>query len=267
MAEVIVLLLIITVSLLLVRIGAVALERTGLATDAARFQSQSAFMGVGFTTAEAESVVNHPVRRKIIRLLMLLGFGAVTSTVGTVVLAFARPEEGGMAPEVKLAILAGALVALWIGFMIRPLDRLIDVTIKRALSHMTELRIVDYEQLLQLNKGYSVAAIRVEATDWMTGSTLRELGLAAEGVLVLSITRSNGFVLATPASTSEILPGDELLCYGLHGDLAHLRERSTGAAGDQQHEFAVKRQRLRLAEERIEDEIAEGEAEAPTESE
>ncbi len=39
---------------------------TGLSWDAASFQSYSAFFGVGFTTREAELVVNHPIRRRII---------------------------------------------------------------------------------------------------------------------------------------------------------------------------------------------------------
>ena len=46
------------VSFIIVRIGATALTMTGLARDVAEFQSVSAFFGVGFTTGEAELVVN-----------------------------------------------------------------------------------------------------------------------------------------------------------------------------------------------------------------
>lgn len=49
-----------------IRVGAIVLELTGLSTDVAAFQAQSAFSGAGFTTSESESIVNHPVRRKII---------------------------------------------------------------------------------------------------------------------------------------------------------------------------------------------------------
>lgn len=55
------------VSTIVVRIGATALMRSGLSCDTASFQSYSAFFGVGFTTREAEMVVNHPLRRRIIR--------------------------------------------------------------------------------------------------------------------------------------------------------------------------------------------------------
>lgn len=46
----------IDVSLLVVRIGTVALQKTGLTRGVAAFQAQSAFMGVGFTTSESEAV-------------------------------------------------------------------------------------------------------------------------------------------------------------------------------------------------------------------
>ena len=66
-APVIALLVIALVSLLAVRVGATALMMTGISWDTASFQAYSAFFGVGFTTKEAELVVNHPVRRRIIR--------------------------------------------------------------------------------------------------------------------------------------------------------------------------------------------------------
>jgi len=67
------LLIIISLSIIVVRVGAVALELTGLSSEIASFQAQSAFSGVGFTTTESEALVSHPVRRRIIRGLILLG--------------------------------------------------------------------------------------------------------------------------------------------------------------------------------------------------
>ena len=58
-------------SLLITRLASTALMLTGLSKEAARFQARSAFTGTGFTTHEAEKVVNHPVRRRVIALLMI----------------------------------------------------------------------------------------------------------------------------------------------------------------------------------------------------
>ncbi|MGM5488143.1 MAG: hypothetical protein ACQESG_04300 [Nanobdellota archaeon] len=43
-------LIVILFSLIVIKIGAIALEATGLSKDIAQFQAQSAFSGVGFTT-------------------------------------------------------------------------------------------------------------------------------------------------------------------------------------------------------------------------
>lgn len=53
-------LIVLTLSLVITRIATVALTMTGLSSEAAEFQARSAFTGTGFTTAEAEKIVNHP---------------------------------------------------------------------------------------------------------------------------------------------------------------------------------------------------------------
>ena len=50
------LLIFIAVSFIVVRIGAAALELTGLSWDQAKFQALSAFTNAGFTTRESEQI-------------------------------------------------------------------------------------------------------------------------------------------------------------------------------------------------------------------
>lgn len=64
---------ILSVSIFTVRVAAVALRITGLPDESARFQALSAFTGTGFTTSETEMVVNYPIRRRIVGLLMIIG--------------------------------------------------------------------------------------------------------------------------------------------------------------------------------------------------
>jgi len=56
--------------LLILWAGSVSLEATGMERDRARFQALSALTGTGFTTQEAESIVNHPKRRRIATCLI-----------------------------------------------------------------------------------------------------------------------------------------------------------------------------------------------------
>ena len=55
-------LLVIFVSFLSVRAAAIALMMAGMSEKRVRFQALSASSGTGFTTKEAESVVDHPVQ-------------------------------------------------------------------------------------------------------------------------------------------------------------------------------------------------------------
>ena len=67
MVAIIGLFIILILALTVVRIGAIALELTGLSTDIAAFQAQSAFSGAGFTTSESETIVSHPVSTRLYR--------------------------------------------------------------------------------------------------------------------------------------------------------------------------------------------------------
>ena len=86
MGALLALLTIVIFALLVVRVGAKALMMTGMSWDAASFQAYSAFFGVGFTTKEAEMVVDHPIRRRIIKQLILFGNIGLTSAFATLVL-------------------------------------------------------------------------------------------------------------------------------------------------------------------------------------
>lgn len=75
-------LVVLLVSLLITRVATVALTLTGLSREVARFQARSALSGTGFTTSEAEAVVNDPVRRRIVMALMLVGSAGIVTAAG-----------------------------------------------------------------------------------------------------------------------------------------------------------------------------------------
>jgi hypothetical protein len=258
MFALITLLSIVTVSFLVVRAGSVALTLTGLSTDSANFQAQSAFMGVGFTTQEAESVVAHPVRRKIIRILMLLGFLFMGSALASIITAFAgtnHTEWGMRALWMLLGI--GAIFLLGSLQVVRNgLTRLLE----KALTRFGAVEVRDYEELLRLSKGFSISTIQVEAGSWLAGNTLGELRLTDEGVIVLNVSREGGTAVAMPGVRTLVEPGDRLLCYGLEDDLTRLVDRPASYGGDVQREIAIHRHRARRsAEESVDSETLEAE--------
>ncbi|ASJ11301.1 potassium transporter TrkA [Thermococcus sp. P6] len=239
--------------MLIVRIGAIALEMTGLSKDVASFQAQSAFSGAGFTTNESEYVVSNPVRRRIIRTLIFLGSAGITSAIATLLLTFVG--KTGEETINSLIILALSLIVLYITFTSKRVERLMRRWIKRFLNRaFPELRVYDYHQLLGLTKGYSISEVKVGPGSWMANKTLRELELNKEGVIVLGIYRkSDGgeIYIGAPRGDTLIKPGDVLVCYGPEEGLLRLSKRIKGPKGDLEHEEAVKMAQIRSMEEEL----------------
>lgn len=100
------LLVVVVLSILVTRVATIALTHTGLSREAARSQARSAFTGAGFTTSESERVLSHPVRRRIVMLLMLLGNAGFVTAVSTLILTFVSPGGGALGVKV-VALVAG----------------------------------------------------------------------------------------------------------------------------------------------------------------
>jgi len=252
MVALISLLVVVVISMITVHVGAVALVMTGLSRDVAAFQAQSAFSGVGFTTGESESLVTHPVRRRILRILMLLGNAGLTSAMATLILTFVGDvTKKGMV--LRFGVIAVALLILWWIASSQTIDRLITRLTRAALARWTSLRIYDYERLLQVGRGYGIVQINVEEGDWVAGRTLQETELNREGILVLGIHRADGGYVGSPMGRTRIEPGDALTCYGPEETVYALAERHRDRQGDAEHREAVERERTRRAEEAVAD--------------
>jgi hypothetical protein len=124
-------LVVIIVSLLIARVATVALVLTGLSHEAARFQARSALSGTGFTTGEAESVVGHPVRRRVVMLLMLVGSAGLVTVIATLMLSFT--DTGGGQKALRLGLLVAGVTALWVVARSAWVDRRLSWLIARFL--------------------------------------------------------------------------------------------------------------------------------------
>jgi len=237
------LLIIIVLSIIVVRIGAIALELTGLSQEVATFQAQSAFSGVGFTTSEAEFIVNHPVRRKIIRILILFGSAGLTSTVATFVLTFV--PQSGKSIAFRAGTLLIGLIVIYLLARSRFLYHLMKRLILRILRRYTPLRVIDYQEVLGLSKGYTISRFQVRRDSWMIDRSLKELDIKSEGILVFSIDRKEGGeekFIGVPTADTVIKEGDILLCYGKAEAIKQLSERMKGHQGDEEHRLGIERE-------------------------
>lgn len=236
------LLVVLTLGLLITRIATVALTFTGLSRDLAHFQARSAFVGVGFTTSESERVLDHPVRRRIVMLLMLMGNVGFVAAVSSLIPIFLSSGEGGVPLLSKLVWLVCGLFLLWAISISKWVDGQLSRIIAWALKRWTRLDVWDYPSLLHLSAGYTVSELKVEPGAWVAGKSLAELRLGDEGVQVLGIRRASGGYLGAPIGETYIRKGDTLVIYGQMEHLAELDHRSAGATGDVAHEQRIEEQ-------------------------
>lgn len=237
------LLVALTLSLIITRVAAMALMFTGLSREAARFQARSAFTGVGYTTQESERTVNHPVRRQIIMMLMLLGNIGVATVVATMIVSVTSTTGATSNQRTTiLVILVCGLLLLWMVFNSRWVERHMNRVIAWALKRFTDLEVRDYVALLELSSGYAVSEMLVEPGDWLADKPLSQLRLSDEGILVLGIRPEKGDFHGTPRGEDVIHVGDTLVIYGDLDDIERLDRRRAGRAGDREHQRACDEQ-------------------------
>lgn len=232
---------IITLSALITRVAAIALAHTGLSTQSARFQARSAYTGSGYTSSETEKIMNHPVRRKIIYSLMLIGNAGIVTAMSSLILTFVLPDSNAAKLYALLIVVVG-LAILWWGIRSDWVDRGLSKLISKMLKKYTDINVQDYAAVLHLHDNYHVSEMRVEKDSWLANKTLIELELRKEGITVLGIERKGEDYLGSPSGNSKILPHDVITLYGKAEVFESIYKRTSDFGGEVQHKKFVEKE-------------------------
>lgn len=208
---VITLLLVFVISLLIIRTGTIALVMTGMSEEVASFQAASAFSGAGFTTDEAEQIVSSPQRRRIVNLLIRSGSIGIVTAIASLVLSFTGSKRSAL-PHFSYLVIGTVVIVLFIRS--QWFNRVLSPALGRLLTRTTTLNVNDYAHQLELREGYRITALTVSENGWLSHESLRNLRLAAEGVVVLGINREDGSYASPPDPDAPLRPGDVLIVYG-----------------------------------------------------
>jgi len=204
-------LLVIFVSFLIVRAAAIALMMTGMERKRAVFQALSAFSGTGFTTKEAEFVVNHPVRRRIVSWLMILGNAGIVTVIITATSSIVTSE--GYLLSIDVLIL---LVGLYLIYRVATHKRFIrrwESFIEDKLVKSTAFEEGATEDLLHLLEGYGLVRAIITEDSPFIGSSLSECELCKRDLVVLGIERDKSWI-PIPKPKETIITGDRIVVYG-----------------------------------------------------
>ena len=205
---------ILSVSIFIIRVAAVALRLTGLTEVSARFQALSAFTGTGFTTSEAESVVNYPIRRQIVSLLMIVGNLGLVTVFAALVVSLVNAEGEISAVLWQIAWLLGAILLLWFLMLNASADRLICRLIGRILTSTTSLGQRRFHRVLQIGDGYSVCEHPIDNWSLESDYSLQQSNLGRLGLTVLAVRGGNGEISTAVTLPKDLAAGDVLILYG-----------------------------------------------------
>jgi len=235
---------IITISALITKIAAIALMHTGLSTEAAKFQARSVYTGTGFTTQESEKVINHPVRRRIIYILMLVGNAGIVTTISSLMLTFLIPDSNNSLLYSIIFIVVG-LTALWWAIQSDFVNRWLSKIIDKALTKYTDIDVKDYAAILHLSGEYQISELKVREDSWLANKTLQELELRKEGINVLGIERAgeNEEYIGSPNGKTTVKINDVVTMYGRDEVFKSLDERERNFRGELSHQELMRRQK------------------------
>lgn len=206
------------ITLLVIKVATLAMRLTGLPEQVAQFQCISALTGTGFTTTEAEMIVNYPIRRRIVITLMVLGNFGLVSVASTFIVAFVDADGRGETVVFQVLMILLAIIMTFVIMLNQWLDRLLTKITGRILSYTTDIEHRGYHRVFQLSDGYSVVEHAYKQDTPTTFSAMEHFGLT-----LLAIQSAGTKQTVTIESDQPIGPGDILVYFGhdkAHEDLA-----------------------------------------------
>ncbi len=218
---------ILLVSFIIVRIGAVAFELTGLEWSLAKFQALSCFTGTGFTTKEAELITGNPQRRRIASVIMVLGNAGLVTLIATFANTL-RPDNlvhkftipflkvvfpSSLLPWINLLII---IIVTYFGYKFFTRSKLgkgLTDAIRARILKSELVKAVSFEELLVATGGYGISGIRICKNSPILDKTILEADLRKYDITILTVEREGG-IIPNPKADTKIFIDDRLICFG-----------------------------------------------------
>ncbi len=203
--------LVIIVSFLIVRGAAIALMMTGMTEQRARFQALSAFSGTGFTTREAEIVVNHPQRRQIMIWLMILGNAGIVTVIVSATSSIVV-SEGFQIPITILVLIAGIYLVYKLVSR-QGLVRRWEKFIENRILKLRTFGDTTTEDLFLLMQEFGLMRVIVTENSLLLDRSFLEEALKENTLFIQGIERGNRWI-SLPKADEILEIGDRVIIYG-----------------------------------------------------
>ncbi|MEA1964839.1 MAG: TrkA C-terminal domain-containing protein [Candidatus Aerophobetes bacterium] len=211
MGGIILIVVVVLISVMIRKVATVALKLTGLDEQTASFQALSALTGTGFTTREAELMLSHPMRRKVISLLMIIGNVGLVAIIAGLVSSFLTITS--FWAIFRFVILIVALYLIFKMATYTRLARFLSRKIEKKLQEKFKLQKRSIEHILDLEEDFGIAEVTLHKGSSCAGKTLASSNLNKKKILILAIERDKERILV-PRGNHKLRVGDNLICYG-----------------------------------------------------
>ncbi|WP_243186868.1 TrkA C-terminal domain-containing protein [Clostridium muellerianum] len=203
-------LLSIVLFLLIVEIITVFFKLTGLSEEKSRFQVISLLTGSGFTTREAELITQHPTRRRLAQLLMVLGYIGFLTGISFLVDIIKHSMSIKSIPMLLIFF-----IFMWYilreKILVQYLDTFIEkVILRRYSKYKSPTKMY---KLVTRAKGYGVYNIIIDENSGLVGVSLKDSNLKPRNMIILNIDKGNQFI-GFPKRDYVLEKGDNVLLYG-----------------------------------------------------
>ena len=201
-------------SLLATRLATAVLMHTGMSRDNARFQARSAWTNSGYTTSQSECMVNHPQRRKVLIVLMLLGnVGLATTTAAFIIGMTGNGSEGH-----NIYLKAGILVVS-IGFLLylsknRHFTTALDNLIDWAMLRLLRMSRPGCSYICHFSDDYKLLEVELPVNHQLLNRKLGELNTEEYNVKLLQVIGADGDVYMSPEGSMVLTAGMKFVFFG-----------------------------------------------------
>jgi len=197
---------------LLVEILSIIFKITGLDLYKARFQVISILTHTGFTTRESELIAQHPLRRRLASILMLVSYIAQASLISVIFSMVSNNTR----QLLYVGIALGVIIVLYLIFshnkyISGKFNKAVEKLIAKRFMKNVQRRSVD--QVLKISPEYAVYELLVDSDSPLANVTLRAAKLNERSISVLKIDRGSA-TIDFPKADTVIQPGDVLIVYG-----------------------------------------------------
>lgn len=220
------------VSIVFVRIGAIAFQLTGLQKSVARFQALSCFTGTGFTTSEAELITGVRQRRRIATILMIAGHVGLVALVATfanslrpngvltgIIFPFLPPKLPlALLPWINLGIIVAATYAIYRLSLNAKYTQKLTAYLRSWIERNQWLNPVPFQEFVLMPGGYGVVQIELQKDSPVKSKSLLDLDLSELDLSVLAVEQQ-GEAKLKPESETVLGEGDRITCFGRIADI------------------------------------------------